>query len=167
MLRNALTFTVETVVVLSAPATWLARSLELAATVAHYKQRVKRVVLVEAGGIDADAAALKRAIELIPVPVVRCPPEVGKALTVSRAQVESGMSWAPAHPVLDALRAAGDAAVPLDDLAAIHYALLPDSGFFSVTDGRMAVNGETKDACLNALTAVATSRPAPPPQRGG
>src|SRR5262245_18596062 len=68
MLRNAITFTAETVVVLSAPATWLARSLELAGTVTHYKQRVKRVVLVEAGGADEDAAALKRALELIPVP---------------------------------------------------------------------------------------------------
>src|SRR5262245_44827340 len=58
MLRNAITFTVETVVVLSAPATWLRRSLDLPGTIAQYKQRVKRVVIVEAGDVEKDRAGL-------------------------------------------------------------------------------------------------------------
>ena len=50
VLRNGVTFSAEAVVVLSAAATWFARSIVLAGNVAQYKQRVKRFVIVEAGG---------------------------------------------------------------------------------------------------------------------
>lgn len=167
MLRNAITLSVEAVVVLSAPATWLARSLELSGTADQYKRRVKRVVVVEAGGVAEDAAAWKRLIELAPVPVITCPRDVGDTLALSRAQVESGLAWAPAHPIADAVRAAAGDTVPLHDLAALHYALHPDSGFFSVSDGRLAVEPARRTECAAVLLALATARPAPPPPRGG
>src|SRR5262249_2698923 len=56
-LRNAITFSAETVVVLSAPATSLARSLALAGTAALYRQHVKRVVIVESEDFYRDRAA--------------------------------------------------------------------------------------------------------------
>jgi hypothetical protein len=167
LLRNAITFSAESVVVLSAPATWLARSVELTGTIAQYKQRVKRVVIVEAGDVEQDRKALDTLVAALPVPVVRCGRNVGEDLSAPRAQIEGGFSWSPANPVGDAVRATGASPVPLHDVAALHYALHPTSGFFTVTDGRLAVEAGMREACLTALTALATSKPAAPPPRGG
>jgi len=167
LLRNAITFSAESVVVLSAPATWLARSLELAGSAAQYKQRVKRVVIVDAGDVEQDGPALKSLLAALPGPVVRCGRDVGEALSVPRAQIEGGFTWSPSNPVADAVRAAGGASVPLHDVAALHYALHPASGFFTVTDGRLAVDPGRRDACAAALTALANAKPAAPPPRGG
>lgn len=167
LLRNAITFSAESVVVLSAPATWLARSVELTGTIAQYKQRVKRVVIVEAGEVEQDRKALDTLVAALPVPVVRCGRNVGDELSVPRAQIESGFGWSPANPVGDAVLATGASSVPLHDVAALHYALHPASGFFTVADGRMAVEPGRREACVTALTALATSKPAAPPPRGG
>ena len=167
MLRNAITFTAETVVVLSAPATWLARSLQLTGTIAEYKRRVKRVVIVEAGDAAEDREALESVVAALPVPVVRCGRAVGDALAVPRARIESGFSWSPSNPVADAVRAAGGSSVSLHDVAAVHYALTPASGFFAVSDGHLTVEPSMRDACVEALVALATSKPAAPPPRGG
>ena len=85
----------------------------------------------------------------------------------------------------DAWRAAGARDVAANDLAALHYALQPDSGFFSVSDPgtltagadgavvfkgdasgsvrRLTLNAATQAQCVTALIALATSKPAPPP----
>ena len=167
LLRNAITFSAESVVVLSAPATWLAKSVELTGTIAQYKKRVKRVVIVEAGDVEQDAAALKTLVAAMPVPVVRCGRAVGEALSVPRSRFDGSFGWAPSNPVADALRAAAAASIPLHDVAALHYALHPSSGFFSVTDGQLAVEPDQQEACVSALAALATAKPAPPPPRGG
>lgn len=167
LLRNAITFSAETVVVLSAPATWLAKSMQLAGTIARYKQRVKRVVLVDAGDLDTDPAARDAFVAALPVPVVTCGRSVGETLTVPRARLDGAFAWAPANPVADAVRSAPGTTVPLHDVAAIHYALHPASGFFTLTDGRLSVAAEAREACVEALTSLATSKPAPPPARGG
>jgi hypothetical protein len=167
LLRNAITFSAESVVVLSAPATWLAKSVELSGTVAQYKRRVKRFVIVEAGDVDHDAAALKTLVEAMPVQVVRCGRDVGEALSVPRSQLDGSFTWAPSNPVADALRAASGSSIPLHDVAALHYALHPASGFFTVTDGRLAVEPGQREACVTALTALATAKPTPPAPRGG
>jgi hypothetical protein len=166
LLRNAVTFTAETIVVLSAPATWLLRSLELAGTVAQYTQRVKRVVIVEANGAGGDPA-LTRLTALLPVPVVTCPPEIGMALAVPRAQVEAGFAWTNAHPVADAVRAWSESSIPLHDVAAVHYALHPDSEFYSVSQGRLVVEPSQRAACAAALVELATSKPAAAPAKTG
>jgi len=167
LLRNAITFSVEAVVVLSAPATWLVRSLELAGTVNQYKQRVKRVVVVESGGAADDAAALKRLTEVVPVPIVAVPREAARSLTVKSAEIESRLTWNTPHPLVDVLRGSRDAAVTLEDVAAIHYALHPDAAFYSVSNGRLAIAPSQREACLSALTALAVAKPAAPPPRGG
>jgi hypothetical protein len=167
LLRNAITFSAESVVVVSAPATSLAKSLELTGTAAQYKHRVKRVVIVDADDVEKDPAALKALVAALPVPVIRCGRDVGEALSVPREEVEGRFSWSPANPVADAVRAAAGSSIPLHDVAALHYALHPSSGFFSVSDGRLTIEPAMRDACVSALTAVATSKPAPPPPRGG
>ena len=167
MLRNAITFTPEAVVVLSAPATWLARSIDLAGTVAQYKQRVKRVVIVEGDDVDKDRAALDAFVAKLTVPVIRSGREVGEALTVPRERIESALTWAPAHPVADALRASRQATIPLHDLAAVYYAVHPDAEWFAEAGGRLTVVPATRTGCASALVTLATSRPAAPPPRGG
>jgi hypothetical protein len=167
MLRNAITFSPECVVVLSAPATWLVKSLELAGTASQYKQRVKRVVLVEGGGLGADRAALERLRQLVAVPLVTVPADLARQLSVAAADIASRLSWAPAHPVADAVRDASGATVTLDDVAAVHYAVHPDSGFYTVEDGRLRVTTGQAAECVSALAALSGSKPAPPPARGG
>jgi hypothetical protein len=189
VLRNGITFNAESVVILSAPATWLARSLELAGTAAQYKQRVRRFVVVEAGAAGHDPDALRKVLSLCPAPVVFCGRDVGEALACPGAQIDSGFAWAPAHPVADAYRAFKPIPydAPGDDLAAVHYALHPGSGFFDLSEpGTLSVAGDgavsftagggsvrrlgvapaTKTECLSALVALATSKPAPPQGRG-
>jgi hypothetical protein len=58
VLRNGVILSAESAVVLSAPATWLARSLDLLGTKDQYKQRVKRLVIVDSGAPPLDPAAL-------------------------------------------------------------------------------------------------------------
>jgi hypothetical protein len=166
LLRNAITFSAETVVVLSAPATSLARSLALAGTPAQYTRRVQRVVIVEAGDERRDAAALDALIAALPAPPVFCGREIGEALAAPLAQIESGLSWSSANPVADAVRATGLASVPLHDVAALHYALNPGTGYFRVDGGRLAIEPSAKAKCLSALVELATSKPAAPPARG-
>lgn len=167
LLRNAITLTVDVVVVLSAPATWLTRSLELAHTADEYKRRVKRVVIVESGGAGEDAGALERLKELLPEPPIICPAELGRSLAVSTADLAARITWAAPHPIVDVLRSWPNPTVTLDDLAAAHYAVYPDAGFYTVTERRLTVAPSQREACLAALTGVATSKPTPAPARGG
>jgi hypothetical protein len=164
LLRNAITLTTETVVVLSAPATWLAKSIALAGTAGQYERRVKRVVIVEAGDSDRDPGALKPVTELA-VPIVFCGREVGESLRVPASRFDNAFAWAPAHPVADAVAASAASEVPLHDLAAMYFALHPETPFFTITDRRLAVAPGTAEACVTELLGLATSRPAPPPAR--
>jgi hypothetical protein len=166
LLRNAITLTPETAVVLSAPATWLARSIALAGVAGQYERRVKRVVIVEAGDSDRDPAALRHVAGL-PVPIVFCGREVGESLRVPASRVAAGFAWAPAHPVADAVAATAPGEVPLHDLAAMYFAVNPGSPFFTVQDRRLSVAPETAEACAAELLSAATSRPAPAPARTG
>lgn len=191
VLRNGITFNAESVVVLSAPAAWFARSLDLAGNAAQYKQRVRRFVIVEAGVAGQDPAALRKIASASPVPVVFCGREVGDALLVPGAQIDKAFDWAPANPVADAYHAFKTMPydAPAHDLAAIHYALHPGSGFFnlsepgtlSVADNgsmsfaagggnvrRLTIDPVKKTECVAALLALATAKPTAPPQgRGG
>jgi hypothetical protein len=167
-LRNAITLSAEVVVVLSAPATWLARSLALAGTPAQYRQRVKRVVIVDAGDLERDRTALDALTAALPSPPIVCAREIGDALKVPESRLTGAFTWAGANPVADALTTSADAPVALHDVAALHYALYPDAGFFSLAAGRLAIDPASTDQCRDALVALATAKPAPPPTgRGG
>jgi hypothetical protein len=169
LLRNAVTFSAETVVLLSAPAGSLLKSLELAGSGAQYKQRVKRTVIVEAGVSAQDATATSAALSPSGTPVFVCGREVGEALSAPLSRIDSGLSWAASNPVLDACKASGQPTIALHDLAALHYALHPASGFFTAPDTgalrRLAVAPGKAEDCVAALVALATSKPAAPPPR--
>ena len=165
LLRNAITLSTEVVVVLSAPATWLARSLALAGTPEQYRARVKRVVIVDAGDLGRDPDAMKALTAALPAAPVIVGRAVGGALTVPASRL--GFSWAGAHPVADAIAAGDGSSVPLYDAAALYYALHPETDFFTVDGHSLRINPANTTDCMDALVALATSRPAPPPARGG
>jgi hypothetical protein len=167
LLRNAVTFSAEAVVVLSAPATWLARSLALAGTAAQYRQHVKRIVVVESDDFDRDAPPAKALFASLPFAAVSVGREVGRAVTVPRDRVRTALSWSTANPIADAIDAAADSEIALLDVAALHYALYPNAGFFTVEGGRLAVDGAKQGACVDALVTFATARPASAPSRTG
>jgi hypothetical protein len=189
ILRNGVIFNAESVVILSGPATYLAKTLDLMGTKDLYKDRVKRLVIVDAGTPYKDAAALRKVIAEWPTPIFFCPKEVGDALKFPGASLDKDFSWAPAHPVVDAYKAYKPMPydAPLYDLAATHYAIHPDSGFFELSatgtitvadDGGMKFSPGSgnvkaigivpakKEALLAALISAATEKPVQPAPEG-
>lgn len=191
VLRNGITFSVESSVLLSAPATSLARSLSLSGTKDQYRQRVKRVVIVESPELVSDAAALRQLVSDCPVPLFFVGKDVGEALRFPGARLDEAFGWTPAHPVADAYRMFRSMPydAPLHDLAAMHFLVQPDSGFFAVSDPgtlsvaargavtftpspagtirRITVDSAKREAVLDTLIDVATSAPVAPQGRGG
>jgi len=187
VIRNSVTYNAASAMVLSAPATSFAKSLGLLGVVDLYKDRVKRLVIVDSGAPQRDVAALRKIIAEFPSPVFFCGKDVGQSLLFPAASIEK--EFASPHPVVDAYRAARampyDA--PLHDLAAVHFAVHPESGFFQESapgtlsvgdDGlmRFAAGGAGKVRSLTAdvgkradllqaLIAIASSKP-PVPTRG-
>jgi hypothetical protein len=192
VLRNGVIFNAESVVILSGPATYLARTLDLLGTKELYKERVKRLVIVDAGTPYKDAVALRKVIAEWPTPIFFCPKTVGDELRFPGAILDKAFSWTQIHPVVDAYKAYKPMPydAPLYDLAATHYAVHPDAGFFTLSaagnisvadDGGMkftpgtgtvkaiAINPAKKDALLTMLIAAATEKPVQPApvSRGG
>jgi hypothetical protein len=189
VLRNGVIFNAEAVVLLSGPATYLAKSLNLPGTPEIYRQRVKRLVLVDSGEPQRDVPAIRRILAEWPSPIFYCGPEVGESLNFPGASLAKYFAWAPAHPVVDAY--AGYRSMPFDapshDLAAAHYAVHPDSGFFRTSpegevsvadDGRMrfspasggrvrslTVDPGQREQALQAFVEIASDRPVQPQQR--
>jgi hypothetical protein len=190
VLRNGVTFNAESAVVLSAPATYLARTLDLFGVKDLYKARVKRLIVVDAGTPQRDVPALRKALADWPSPVVFCGREVGDALPFPASSTETDFVWASAHPVVDVYR--GFRSMPYDapahDLAGAYYAVHPESDMFQLSspgtltvgdDGSvrfnaggsgnvrsLSVDPAKKDQLLKTLVASASSRPPAPSQRG-
>ena len=157
VLRNGVIFSAESAVLLSAPATWLARSLDLAGTKEQYKQRVKRLVIVESDEIRRDPAALRKVIAEWPGPLFYCGRDVGDALPFPGSAVNEAFGWVPAHPISDAYRAfkATPYDAPAYDLAAMHFTANPESGFFQVSEsGTVSVSESGATAFVPGAGAV-------------
>jgi len=167
LLRNAVTLTAETIVVLSAPATWIARSFALADTPALYRKYVKQIIVVEAGDLERDLPANEAFMKRSPRPVVSVGREVGEALSVPLDRIQSAFPSSADNPVADAVAAAHEGVIQLHDVAAVHYGLYPDSGFFTLNGTRLSVSPSKRDECVAALISLATSKTAAPPARGG
>ena len=54
---------------------------------------------------------------------------------------------------------------PSHDLAATHYAIHPDSGFFTVEDRSLKLVPEKKDALIDQFVEYASAKPPAPQQR--
>lgn len=189
VLRNGVTFNAESVVILSAPATYLSKSLDLLGVKDLYKERVKRLVIVDSGAPQQDVPALRKILAEWPSPIYFCGKEVGEALPFPGAGIEQNFTWTTTHPVVDAYRAFQR--MPYDapsyDLAAAHYAVHSDSGLFqlagpgSVSVGNdglprfipgagrvnsLTVDAGKRDQILRAFIEICSAKPPAPPQRG-
>jgi hypothetical protein len=167
VIRNGVIFNAEAVMILSAPATYLAKSLDLLGVKELYKERVKRLVIVDAGATRSDAAALRKVEAEFPAPIVWCRPDLGESLPFPGARVEKDFAWAPAHPVLDAYRAYKPMPydAPSHDLAATFYAVHPKSEFFQLEGTTLKLVPDKKDALLEKFVEYAAAKPAQPQQR--
>jgi hypothetical protein len=188
-LRNGVTFNANNVMILSAPATFLAKSLDVTGAKEVYAARVRRLVIVDSGAPQKDVPALRRVLAEWPASIVFCSREVGQALPFPASAVQAGFAWAPAHPVIDAYQAFKPMPydAPTYDLAAAHYAIHPDSGFFRLSepgsivvsddgamkfsasaDGKvhsMVVEPSHREDAIRAFVEIVSAKPVPPPVR--
>jgi len=188
LIRNSLTDTADAnaVVLLSAPATCLARVLDLPLVKGLVAAKVKSLLICDSGARQDIAAARKMLAEW-PAPIVFCGLEAGDALRFPGTSIEKDFAWTPAHPVADAYRAWH--AMPYDapswDMAAMLYAVHPEAGFFQLSepgtiqvldDGRIRFRQSAegrhkslsfvpaeKDKIIQAYIDIASAKPVPRP----
>ena len=92
-------------VVLSGPATDLARLLDMYG-VKEWIARKVRLLCVADSGIQADAAAARKVFAEWPTPIVTAGREIGEALPFPGDSIDKDFAWsAERHPVVDAYRA--------------------------------------------------------------
>jgi hypothetical protein len=141
--------------------------------------------------IQADVAAAKKLFATWPTPIVAVGTEVGAAVPYPAQSIEQDFAWAPAHPVVEAYRA--NQQMPYDAptqavIAALFaanssadYFRLSEPGTISVeNDGKTTFapspNGKhrylmldvaQKERIAKDFTALASGKPAPPPQGRG
>jgi inosine-uridine nucleoside N-ribohydrolase len=145
VIRNALTaqYDQNAAVVLSGPATDLAKALDLRDTKELIARKVK--LLCVAGGrypdgaaewnIQADMAAARKVFAEWPTPVVAAGFEIGAALLFPAASIERDFAWNANHPIVAAYRAYQP--MPYDApswaMAAMLYAVRPKENYFQVS----------------------------------
>lgn len=189
VIRNGVIFNADGVMILSAPATYLAKSFDIQGTKEIYKERVKVLVIVDSGA-PQDVQAMRRVLAEFPAPLVFCGKDVGDALPYPATSIARDFAWADGHnPVVDAYTAYRP--MPYDapsyDMAGVLYAVHPESGLFSlsepgsigVDDGgrfRFTAGGGGKVRSLTADAArkskiietyieIASAKPVPPAVR--
>lgn len=164
-LRNAVTFNRENTVVLSAPATSLARSLQIANNRDIYSEPVQRLVIVESAALAADAEARDYLLANWPTEIVLVGAALAEGLALPSSDLDAGFAWAEAHPVADAYRAYRSTAydVPVLELLAMVYAIAPETtGFTLEAEGqnqRLRIEPGAADALDARLLEAATASP--------
>lgn len=188
VIRNGVIYNAQAVVILSAPATSLAKSFDIQGTKEIYKERVKMLVVVDSGAAQ-DPNAMRRVLAEFPAPIVYCGKDVGDVLLYPGASIGRDFAWAGGHhPVCDAYTAYQP--MPYDapsyDMAAALYSVHPENGLFSlsepgslaVDDGgklkfiasggkvqSLTVDSLRKDKIIETYIAIASAKPVPPPVR--
>ncbi len=184
LMRNALTAQNDgnAVSVLSAPAGRLLQTLELATVRELVTAKVRMLVI---SGDVPDVPAARQLLAAWPAPVVLCGKEVGDALPFPGASMDKEFAWSPAHPVVDAYRAARPMPydAPSQDLAAVFHAVHPDAGLFKISDpgtiefagdGRstftptpggkhrqLIVDPDKKEKIIQTFVEIASAKPVP------
>lgn len=186
VIRNGVIFNAEAVMILSAPATFLAKSVALQGVPELFQQRVKRLVIVDSGA-KQDVAAMRKVLATWPGPMFYCGREVGESLPFPGERIGKDFGWSQAHPVVEAYRAfrEGTYDAPSYDLAAAYFAVHPDSKFFTTESGSLAVADDgafrftpgegkvqslkvdpaKKAELIEAFVAITSAKPVVPQQR--
>jgi hypothetical protein len=144
VIRNGVIFNADAVMILSARATYLAKSLDLDGVKELYKQRVKMLVVVDSGS-PQDAPAMRKVLSEFTAPIVFCSRDIGESLPFPGASIDKDFAWTLAHPIADAYHAfrSGEYDFPSYDLAAALYAVHSDKEFFKVAEsGDIAMSDE-------------------------
>jgi inosine-uridine nucleoside N-ribohydrolase len=159
LIRNALTsqYDGNCVVVLTGPATNLAKALDLPGVKELISQKTR--LLCVAGGtypegppefnFKTDVRAAKKLFAEWPAPIVALGSEAAAHLKFPGANIEKDFAWSPAHPIVDAYRAYQPMPydAPAGNMAAALYAVHPEDGLFKLSNtGVISVSddGRTK-----------------------
>lgn len=185
-------------IVMAGPATGIVRLLNLYRSGPQITAKCRELV-VAAGSFPAgapeatikrDVAAARKLFAEWPTPIVAVGSEVGEALPYPGASIDKDFAWAPAHPLVDAYRAARPMPydAPAAALAAVLRAVHPEGGYFTLSppgtiavldDGRtrftpaadgkhryLIVDPAQKERATTLYTALVSAPPAPRPGRG-
>ena len=189
IIRNGISFNSDAAVLISGPATYVAKSMEILGATELYEERVRRLIVVDQGTPYRDPAALRKLIASWPSPVYYLGKAAGESVLYPGSAVETNFTWSNGHPVVDAYR--GYRAMPYDaptwDLLAAQFAVHPTSSLFTVSepgeltvgdDGRLqfspggkgrvksvSVDLAQKEELIETLVEVTSLKPQPPPQR--
>jgi inosine-uridine nucleoside N-ribohydrolase len=159
LIRNALAQQPDQscIVVMTGPATNLAKVLDLPGTKDLIKSKVRFLSL--AGGayltgapqfnLKIDIAAARKVFAEWPTPIVAAGEEVGAALLYPANSIEKDFAWSPAHPIVDAYRAFQPMPydAPTAAMAAVLQAIRPQESYFKLSEtGTISVleDGRTK-----------------------
>ena len=131
VLRNALSaqFDGNATVVMAGPPTNLVRLLDLPGAKELIARKAKLLCVADAWV----GPGTKKLLSEWPTPIVAAPKEVGEALLFPASAIEKELAWAPAHPIVDAWKAAGGKDAPSGAMAAALYSVRPE-GLFTVSD---------------------------------
>ena len=152
VIRNGVSLNAESVIILSAPATSLAKSLDITGARDLYKERVKKLVIVD----PQDSPAMRRVMNEFPAPIVIVGKDVGEALPYPATSIANDFAWANGrHPVVDACIANSD--IPSYDMAAVLHAMRPTSSLFE--------SPAQKDKIIATYIELATAKPVVPVKR--
>jgi hypothetical protein len=188
LMRNSMTYFQDgmVAVILSAPATYLARMMDYPGALDLIKSKVRVLVVSEC---KQDPVAMRRVLADWPSAVVFCGADIGASLVYPGSAMETDFSWAKAHPVVDFYRNAQ--AMPYDtpllDPAAIAYAVHPETGNFKASEAgtievldsselrwtsaptgphkRLVVDPDKRETALAGLRQIISAKPVPPPPR--
>lgn len=194
LLRNALTAQHDgnAAVVQTGPATNLARLLTVPGAKEIIASKARMLVVSDPETHNkVDLLAAKKVFAEWPGPLVICGGDIGAALPYPGQSIETDFAWTPAHPVVDAYRAARrmpyDA--PATDMAAVLYAAHSDRNYFQLSepgtatvasDGRLDFapsstgrhrrlipDPSQKEAILRIYTTYTSAKPVPRRPRFG
>lgn len=147
VIRNGVSLTAESVMILSAPGISLAKSLDIQGAKDLYKDRVKMLVIVN----PQDSPAMRRVTNEFPAPITIVSKEAGESLPYPAEAIANGH-----HPVSDAC--SDFRQIPSHDMAAVLYAVRRDKGPFDPAQ---------KDRIIQTYIELTTARPAMRRQGGG
>jgi hypothetical protein len=137
LIRNALSaqFDQNAVVVLTGPATNLARVLALPGAPPSIAQKVRTLVVAADALTMSDIPAARRLFAEWPTAIVVATSDIGDAVPFPGASIDKDFAWSEAHPLVAAYRAYRPMPydAPAVAMAAALYAVRPQENYFSIS----------------------------------